>query len=165
MSSTPPELSPEAKPESTASDERYYRITELSRLAGVKSFVLRYWESEFPMLQPIKSTTGYRLYRQQDADLVFTIKRMLYEDGLTIAGARRQLEERAARDQNAVASGTGAATNENGATATGEQAQKTSAHANGAKAHSNGKLSAADREALVELREALRHFLTLLERK
>lgn len=152
MSSTPPERAPEP----TTSDERYYRIQELSRLAGVKSFVLRYWESEFPMLQPIKSTTGYRLYRQQDADLVFTIKRMLYEDGLTIAGARRQLEELAAREQNAAPDGP--------APVSGAP-QNVSTHANGAKGQSNGKLSAADRQALLELREALRHFLTLLERK
>lgn len=69
-----------------------YRIGEVCRLTGTKAFVLRYWESEFPMLAPHKSAKGHRLYRREDIDMVFEIKRLLYEQGFTIAGARRWLE-------------------------------------------------------------------------
>lgn len=76
-----------------ASAERLYRIGEVCRLTNTKAFVLRYWETEFPMLQPVKSPKGHRLYRQQDIDTVLTIKRLLYEEGFTIAGARKHLAE------------------------------------------------------------------------
>src|ERR1700727_613189 len=70
-------------------DERLYRIGEVSRLSDLKPFVLRYWETEFPMLEPVKSPSGHRMYRQQDVDMVFKIKRLLYDEGFTIAGAPR----------------------------------------------------------------------------
>jgi DNA-binding transcriptional MerR regulator len=56
---------------------RLYRIGEVSRIADLKPFVLRYWETEFPMLEPVKSSSGHRLYRQEDVDLVLKIKRLL----------------------------------------------------------------------------------------
>jgi DNA-binding transcriptional MerR regulator len=74
--------------------ERVYRIGEVCRLTDTKAFVLRYWETEFPMLAPEKSPKGHRLYRREDVDLVFEIKRLLYEQGFTIAGARRLLDSR-----------------------------------------------------------------------
>src|ERR1700749_1929166 len=74
-------------------DERLYRIGEGSRLSDLKPFGLRYWETEFPMLEPVKSPSGHRMYRQQDVDMVFKIKRLLYDEGFTIAGARRHLRE------------------------------------------------------------------------
>jgi DNA-binding transcriptional MerR regulator len=70
-----------------------YRIGEVSRIANVKAFVLRYWEGEFPMLQPVKDDSGHRLYRQEDVDLVLKIRRLLYDEGFTIAGARRHLRD------------------------------------------------------------------------
>ena len=73
--------------------ERLYRIGDVSRITGTKPFVLRFWETEFPMLQPVKAPKGHRLYRQQDIDLIQTIKRLLYEEGFTIPGARRHLAE------------------------------------------------------------------------
>src|SRR5260221_5864224 len=76
-----------------ATEKKLYRIGEVSRLADLKPFVLRYWETEFPMLQPVKSSSGHRLYRQDDVDMVFRIKRLLYDEGFTIAGARRFLRE------------------------------------------------------------------------
>ena len=76
-----------------ATEKKLYRIGEVSRLADLKPFVLRYWETEFPMLQPVKSSSGHRLYRQEDVDMVFRIKRLLYDEGFTIAGARRFLRE------------------------------------------------------------------------
>src|SRR5271169_5610974 len=73
--------------------KNFYRIGEVSRLTDTKPFVLRYWESEFPMLQPVKSPKGHRLYRREDVDTVRRIKRLLYDEGFTIAGARRHLRE------------------------------------------------------------------------
>src|SRR5271156_6943131 len=68
-----------------------FRIGEVSRLTATKPFVLRYWETEFPMLQPVKSPKGHRLYRREDVQTVLHIKRLLYDEGFTIAGARRHL--------------------------------------------------------------------------
>jgi len=72
-------------------DKLYFRIGEVSELADTKPYVLRYWETEFPTLKPIKSATGHRLYRRPDVEMVFKIKRLLYEEGFTIEGARRYL--------------------------------------------------------------------------
>jgi DNA-binding transcriptional MerR regulator len=70
-----------------------YRIGEVSKLTNTKAFVLRYWETEFPTLQPVKSPSGHRLYRKEDIETVHEIKRLLYDKGFTIAGARRYLAE------------------------------------------------------------------------
>src|SRR6476646_959681 len=71
-------------------DDGLYRIGEVSRRTGVKAFVLRYWETEVPMLEPEKGPNGRRLYRQEDVDLILKIKRLLYDEGFAIAGARRR---------------------------------------------------------------------------
>lgn len=150
--------------ESALPDKNLFRIGEVSRLTSTKQFVLRYWETEFPMLQPEKSPKGHRLYRRQDIDTVFTIKRLLYDEGFTIAGARRHL-----RDQEG--SHGGAASEE--------------AHAPRVFEELDGKLAAEspvetagepdrqpamsrstamlDRKILLDLRDSLRSFLTLLE--
>jgi DNA-binding transcriptional MerR regulator len=133
--------SPATTPATPAS--RLYRIGEVSRLAAVKPFVLRYWESEFPMLQPVKSQSGHRLYRQEDVDLVLKIKRLLYDEGFTIAGARRYLREKPEG---------GDATE--GAASAARLAEPPTA--------STVHLS---RKMLLDLRDGLRSFLTLLERK
>src|ERR1700685_4823986 len=73
-----------------------FRIGEVCRLTDTKPFVLRFWETEFPMLQPVKSPKGHRLYRREDIETVFVIKRLLYDEGFTIAGARRHLRDQAA---------------------------------------------------------------------
>lgn len=70
-----------------------FRIGEVSRLTATKPFVLRYWETEFPALQPVKSPSGHRLYRREDIETVFEIKRLLYDEGFTIAGARKYLSD------------------------------------------------------------------------
>jgi DNA-binding transcriptional MerR regulator len=75
-------------------DKLYFRIGEVSRLTGVKQYVLRYWESEFPGLGPKKSGTGHRLYRRKDVELLLEIKHLLYEKRYTIEGARKWLEDR-----------------------------------------------------------------------
>ena len=75
-------------------DKLYFRIGEVSRLTGVKQYVLRYWESEFAGLGPKKSGTGHRLYRRKDVELLLEIKHLLYEKRFTIEGARKWLEDR-----------------------------------------------------------------------
>ena len=75
-------------------DRLYFRIGDVSTITGVPPYVLRYWESEFPALQPRKSGGGQRLYRKRDVRLVLEIKRLLYQERYTVAGARRRMMER-----------------------------------------------------------------------
>src|SRR5580693_8036211 len=72
-------------------DKLYFKIGEVSELLGVEPYVLRYWESEFPVLSPKKSGTGHRLYRRKDVELLLKIKQLLYEKRYTIEGARQSL--------------------------------------------------------------------------
>jgi DNA-binding transcriptional MerR regulator len=124
-----------------AGDERLYRIGEVSRITALRPFVLRYWEAEFPMLQPVKSPSGHRFYRQQDVDLVLKIKRLLYDEGFTIAGARRHLRDSA-----------------NGTGETTEDQMDAPSSPEDVGPH-------LSRKVLLDLRDTLRSFLTLLERK
>ena len=75
-------------------DRLYFRIGDVSKLAGVKPYVLRYWESEFPAIAPKKSGTGQRLYRRKEVELILEIKHLLYEKRFTIEGARKAIEAR-----------------------------------------------------------------------
>jgi DNA-binding transcriptional MerR regulator len=75
-------------------DKLYFRIGEVSRLAGIKPYVLRFWETEFSTLGPKKSGKGHRLYRRKDVELVLEIKRLLYDKRYTIEGARKFLDTR-----------------------------------------------------------------------
>jgi len=80
--------------ETPISHERlYYRIGEVSRITGLKPHVLRYWESEFKVIKPHKEGSLQRLYRRKDLDLILKIKRLLYEDGFTIAGAKKKIRD------------------------------------------------------------------------
>ena len=121
----------------TAAEQKLYRIGEVSRLTELKPFVLRYWESEFPMLEPVKSPNGHRMYRQEDVDLVFKIKRLLYDEGFTIAGARRHLRGNGAGGPEMMASAP----------------------------HNENTTELLSRKMLLDLRDTLRAFLTLLERQ
>lgn len=76
----------------------YFRIGEVAKLAAIKPYVLRFWESEFSGLGPKKSGTGHRLYRRKDVELVLEIKRLLYEKRFTIEGARKVLESKPKRE-------------------------------------------------------------------
>ena len=111
-----------------------FRIGEVSRLTATKPFVLRYWETEFPMLQPVKSPKGHRLYRREDVETVLQIKRMLYDEGFTIAGARRYLRDSAG--------GPG-----------GDERPEAPP----------SEPPSISRKVLLDLRDSLRSFLTLLE--
>jgi DNA-binding transcriptional MerR regulator len=170
-------------------DERLYRIGEVSRLSDLKPFVLRYWETEFPMLEPVKSPSGHRMYRQQDVDMVFKIKRLLYDEGFTIAGARRLLREGNGAigvEPSARAAAAGAHSADTEATPHGPLDHAHHGDAgdsadNGSAAYASHAAHAAaphashapvenaaemlNRKMLLDLRDSLRGFLTLLERR
>jgi DNA-binding transcriptional MerR regulator len=74
-------------------DRLYYRIGEVSRITGLKPHVLRYWESEFKVIKPHKGGSLQRLYRRKDLDLIVKIKKLLYEEGFTIAGAKKKIRD------------------------------------------------------------------------
>jgi DNA-binding transcriptional MerR regulator len=123
-------------------EKNLFRIGEVSRLTGTKAFVLRYWETEFPTLEPVKSSSGHRMYRREDIETVFEIKRLLYEEGFTIAGARRHLaEQRGAAEPGAEIS------------AVPQPPVRERDH----------ELSRTQRKCLLDLREELLAILTLLE--
>ena len=88
-----------ARPKKSASaepvipDKLYFRIGEVARLCRLPAYVLRFWETEFPQLKPSKGSTGQRMYRQRDVEMVLRIKKLLYEQGFTIAGARQYLKD------------------------------------------------------------------------
>jgi DNA-binding transcriptional MerR regulator len=78
-------------------DKLYYKIGEVAKFTGVKTHVLRYWETEFKAIRPNKSRSNQRLYRKQDVELILHLKDLLYNQGFTIAGARKKLREKPGR--------------------------------------------------------------------
>ncbi len=70
----------------------FFKIGEVCELTDTQPYVLRYWESEFPALAPAKNSSGQRIYRRRDIETVLRIKQLLYEEGFTIAGAKKRLE-------------------------------------------------------------------------
>ena len=78
-------------------EKLFYRINEVSSITQIKPYVLRYWETEFPMLAPEKDENDQRRYRKGDIELILEIKRLLYTEKFTIAGARKQLRTRDAQ--------------------------------------------------------------------
>ena len=128
-------------------DKSLFRIGEVSRLTSTKPFVLRFWETEFPMLQPVKSPKGHRLYRRDDIETVFTIKRLLYDEGFTIAGARRHLRDQALGTNGGVTA----------AKLEPQDGEPTAPHA------MSSQLATLNRKTLLDLRDSLRSLLTVLE--
>jgi DNA-binding transcriptional MerR regulator len=131
-------------------EERLFRIGEVSRLTGIKAFVLRYWEQEIPTLQPVKTPTGHRLYRREDIETVYEIKRLLYDEGFTLAGARKHLAEAMAEFAPSEPSVDGAGQQELALTAK--------------PAPRPVRFSKARQKTLLDLHEELLAILTLLER-
>ena len=70
----------------------FFKIGEVCELTDTQPYVLRYWESEFPALAPAKNSSGQRIYRRRDIETILRIKQLLYEEGFTIAGAKKRLE-------------------------------------------------------------------------
>ena len=84
-------------------EKLYFRIGEVARLCRLPAYVLRFWETEFPQLKPVKSSTGQRMYRKRDVENVLRIKQLLYEQGFTISGARQQLRTETKSDKTQTA--------------------------------------------------------------
>jgi DNA-binding transcriptional MerR regulator len=154
-------------------EPKLFRIGEVSRLTDLKTFVLRYWETEFPTLQPVKSPSGHRLYRREDIETVFEIKRLLYDEGFTIVGARKHLGDRGtipARNGDVfnAPAGRGLPANGHGndrkasalSIANGETHEPRAASVAAAP---NRSPTQAQKQLLTELRDELRAALTLLE--
>ena len=74
-------------------DKRYFRIGEASRIVDVEPYVLRYWESEFPQIRPRRADSNQRTYQKKDLEILLEIKRLLYEEKMTIEGAKRSLRK------------------------------------------------------------------------
>src|SRR5688500_11388768 len=116
----------------------FFKIGEVCEITDTQPYVLRYWESEFPALAPAKNSSGQRIYRRRDIDTVLRIKQLLYEEGFTIAGAKKRLEsELAGRVDTPIPPGASEAT------VTPDE---------------------PGRSALRQVREQLREILTLLDR-
>lgn len=79
--------------DTVAQEKIFYKIGDVSRLTGLEPYVLRYWETEFPMLRPRKNRGGQRVYLRKDIDLILKIKQMLHQEGYTILGAKKKLKE------------------------------------------------------------------------
>lgn len=74
-------------------DRLYFKIGDVAKLCGIETYVLRFWETQFPQLKPNKSGTGQRLYRRRDVELALEIKRLVHQEGYTLAGARQMLDQ------------------------------------------------------------------------
>lgn len=84
-------------------DKLYFPIREAARILGVEPYVLRFWEKEFPMFHPSKQDSGHRRYRRKDIEMALEIKKLLYEQGFTIAGARSQIQKTGQRSHTPAA--------------------------------------------------------------
>src|SRR5262245_33064365 len=123
----------------------FFKIGEVCEITDTQPYVLRYWESEFPALAPAKNSSGQRIYRRRDIETVLRIKQLLYEEGFTIAGAKKRLEAEMA-----------------GRTETPQPTPP--AGDGGGRTPPDGSMDEAGRAALKQVREQLREILTLLER-
>jgi DNA-binding transcriptional MerR regulator len=131
----------------------FFKIGEVCEITDTQPYVLRYWESEFPALAPAKNSSGQRIYRRRDIETVLRIKQLLYEEGFTIAGAKKRLESEMS----------GKGTTPTGGGTPGPSAPTPAPPSAVAEPPSNGSVDRT-RAALREVREQLREILTLLER-
>jgi DNA-binding transcriptional MerR regulator len=144
----------------TIPEKLFFKIGEVCELAGVQAHVLRYWESEFPMLAPQKNRAGQRVYRKRDVEMALRIKELLYEDQYTIAGAKKRL----ANDLR------GGPKVKTGSADTNEAYASPDNHSPSRRAGSespanDGKAIAPDRDALRKLASELRELLSMLDKE
>jgi DNA-binding transcriptional MerR regulator len=148
-------------------EKLFFKIGEVCELAGVQAHVLRYWESEFPMLAPQKNRAGQRVYRKRDVEMALRIKDLLYEDQYTIAGAKKRLanELRAGGKLKVVAGEEhdGDTPQENAWSSATTSAKKTSLSTG----HSqiNGYRTTEERTAIKRIASELRDLLSMLEKE
>ncbi len=150
-----------SRPAVAIPEKLFFKIGEVCELAGVQAHVLRYWESEFPMLAPQKNRAGQRVYRKRDVEMALRIKELLYEDQYTIAGAKKRLtnELRGGGKLKVVGSEEETGSSSDGAIESVQAAP--SAH----DGHSVVQRSAEERQGLKQLASELRELLALLEQE
>ncbi len=142
----------------------FFKIGEVCEITDTQPYVLRYWESEFPALAPAKNSSGQRIYRRKDIETVLRIKQLLYDEGFTIAGAKKRLEaEMSGRGPTPVSMA-------GDAQVPAPPVKVPPTPAADAVTHAKTAPVATDEEAektravLLEVREQLKAMLTLLER-
>ena len=148
-------------------DKLYFRIGDVSRLCSLPAYVLRFWETEFPQLKPNKGGTGQRLYRKRDVEMVLEIKRLLYGEGFTIAGARRLLTENRRAASRPVSEISDHPSRNAARVATGKQVATPAASAPSTRTRTGTSRLAATKEPsspprLKDLRKEMREILSLL---
>lgn len=139
-------------------EKLFFKIGEVCQLAGVQAHVLRYWESEFPMLAPQKNRAGQRVYRKRDVEIALRIKELLYEDQYTIAGAKKRL----ANDLRAGGKLRVVSSDEPGEETESSTPRSTEVR-RAAATSSPASRTAEDRKALRQVASELRELLSLLE--
>ena len=166
-----------SRPAVAIPEKLFFKIGEVCELAGVQAHVLRYWESEFPMLAPQKNRAGQRVYRKRDVEMALRIKELLYEDQYTIAGAKKRLtnELRGGGKLKVVGEEDGQVTNgaplayeatgsNDAPGGNGSPVSDTFASPAGYRS-SVGPLAAEERQGLKQLAAELRELLSLLEQE
>jgi DNA-binding transcriptional MerR regulator len=147
-------------------EKLFFKIGEVCELAGVQAHVLRYWESEFPMLAPQKNRAGQRVYRKRDVEMALRIKELLYEDQYTIAGAKKRLTNDLRGGRIKTVTGDGVEEYPS-STLTSDKSpvQRLAKVATARLASSDGIKTAEDRTALRRLAAELRELLSMLEKE
>jgi len=153
-----------SRPAVAIPEKLFFKIGEVCELAGVQAHVLRYWESEFPMLAPQKNRAGQRVYRKRDVEMALRIKELLYEDQYTIAGAKKRLTNdlRGGGKLKVVGEEDGHAVGESGEA---NGASESFAPVTAAYTSSVVPLAAEERQGLKQLAAELRELLSLLEQE
>jgi len=148
-----------SRPAVAIPEKLFFKIGEVCELAGVQAHVLRYWESEFPMLAPQKNRAGQRVYRKRDVEMALRIKELLYEDQYTIAGAKKRLtnELRGGGGKLKVVGGEEEGQNENGSVVHAEPAPTYT--------RTVAPRTAEEKQGLKQLASELRELLALLEQE
>jgi DNA-binding transcriptional MerR regulator len=151
-----------SRPAIAIPEKLFFKIGEVCELAGVQAHVLRYWESEFPMLAPQKNRAGQRVYRKRDVEIALRIKELLYEDQYTIAGAKKRLANdlRAGGKFRVVSSDEGEETSDQNVSPLPLLAAEPRIVPAGS---SPAARTAEDRRALRQVTNELREILSLLE--
>jgi DNA-binding transcriptional MerR regulator len=151
-----------SRPAVAIPEKLFFKIGEVCELAGVQAHVLRYWESEFPMLAPQKNRAGQRVYRKRDVEMALRIKELLYEDQYTIAGAKKRLtnELRGGGKLKVVGEEDGHAVSQTGDTNGASESFTPTGYTS-----SVVPLAAEERQGLKQLAAELRELLSLLEQE
>ncbi|MCL4468024.1 MAG: MerR family transcriptional regulator [Deltaproteobacteria bacterium] len=78
----------------------YFKIGEVSKISGVKEYIIRYWVTELPSLKPVITPTGYRLFKKKDLETILVLKKLIYEEGLTLSGAKKRLLDKSKENES-----------------------------------------------------------------